>query len=135
MAKAKAEEATGRILIESRPDWDAPPEILEAWVVMNTPLPCYPYIGHPAGVVKDVVTRREVRIEKAGVIVPQDQALEILHRHVPAAAKWWTDHGFPKRRGCFFFTGDTYIIATGVDESEMCVFESIAHGRWRLMRV
>ncbi len=135
MSKAKVEEATGRILIIKTPAGSAPLEIREAWV-MDEPLPCYPYIGYPAGLVKDVLTKEYVEVKKCGVIVPQRQALEILQRHNPVAAKWWTDHGFPQWRGGlgqFFFTEDEIVIVSGVIQSPPRVFDNMETGHWRQM--
>lgn len=127
-----AEEATGRIRILKTPAGDAPLEIRGAWV-MKYALPCYPYTGYPAGVVKDVVSGRTVEMKRRGVIVPQDKALEILWRHSPEAAKWWTDRGFPKRRGAFFFAEDEYVIVSGVEDTPVRVFENMETGHWRQM--
>ncbi|MDD2657621.1 MAG: hypothetical protein PHD04_03110 [Candidatus Pacebacteria bacterium] len=125
-------EATGRIRIIKTPAGDAPFEIRDGWV-MRAALPCYPYVGYPSGVVKDVLSGREVKIEKIGVVVPQDKALEILGRHNPMVAKWWTDRGYPKPGKAFFFTEDEFTIISGVAVLPVRVFENMETGRWRQM--
>ncbi|MFA6519422.1 MAG: hypothetical protein WCT41_01200 [Candidatus Paceibacterota bacterium] len=129
---ATREAASGRIQILKTPAWDAPLEARGAFV-MKAALPCYPYVGYPSGVVRDVVTRREMEIKKIGVIVPQDKALQVLWQNNPVAATWWIDRGFPKRRGCFFFTEGEFTIVSGVPDDPVWVFENIRVGHWRQM--
>ena len=131
----QTEEATGRIRIINTPAGSAPLEIREAWV-MEEALPCYPYLGYPAGPVRDVVTRGQFELRKSGVVVPQAEALKILERHNPVAAKWWRDRGFPQWRGGlgqFFFTEDEYIIISGVTRRPLRVFDNMETGHWRQM--
>ena len=131
MAKAKAEEATGRIVIVSMPRGDAPVNIRRAW--LNKTVPCYSYVGMPAGMVKDVITSRSTRIERIGVLVPQNRALQVLRQYSRWAAMWWEDQGFPQVDGCFFFSEDEYRIQSGVDLTATRVLINNDIGHWGFM--
>lgn len=122
------EKASGRIVIVSTPRGDAPLAIRRAW--LNKTIPCYPYVGMPAGPVKDVISNRGTTIERLGVLVPQNRALQVLRQYNRPAAIWWQEHGFPQLDGCFFFADDEYRIQCGVALDATCVLVNSEKGRW-----
>lgn len=89
----RAEGATGRVKIVKIPRGEAPENIRAAWVGLE--LPCYPTAGYIDGVEFGFESGLVRQDSRACVIVPQKEALEVLEKSSPAAAKWWYDRGFP----------------------------------------
>lgn len=105
MNQAKSiSEATGLVRITKIPSGDAPESIRAAWVGLT--LPCYPIVGYTEGLEIGALSGQPRAKKRNSVIVPQEEALRILEKQSPHAAKWWRDHGFPRAFTPNFSFGD-----------------------------
>jgi len=89
-------KATGKIKIVKLPAGSAPKWVRRAWVGLE--LPCFPIAGHLGfREEKDALSGKPVNDgrSRSVVVVPQDEALEILRGRNPRAADWWESRGFP----------------------------------------
>lgn len=118
-------ESTGQIRITRIPSGEAPFEIRKAWLGLI--LPCDPYLGYPDnGIEQGVLSGKKASRNRRGFSVPQDEALEILSLHNPAAATWWRENGFPTQEGYFGFgEGEAEIISGVTPQSIMQVTEEM----------
>lgn len=111
-------EATGLIKVISIPEGEAPEEIRAAWVGLV--LPCYPIEGYLEGEEFEILSRKPAAKRRRCVVIPQTEALEILEKEHPEAAKWWEDHGFPLQdRPNFSFPSTTLLFVSGVTQQRM----------------
>jgi hypothetical protein len=116
------------------PAGDAPEWVRAAWVGLV--LPCDPFVGYAEKPDKGVVTLRETKGRKGrSYAVVQKDAIEILSKSNPDAAKWWLSCGFPKftpGEDRFGFDADVAIVATGVitQQEPGVVYDNMETGRW-----
>lgn len=114
---AKPVKATGRIKITKVPEGEAPLWVRQAWVGLE--LPCDPIMGYPdqgdGNQDRGAVSQKHLENNRYGVSVPQEEALLILEKKNPAAAKWWRDHGLPEPGNKYF----------GFDEGEVEIISGV----------
>jgi len=96
------------------PAGEAPEHIRQAWVGLE--LPCDPILGCPDQPEHGAVSGEKADRNRYGFSVPQFEALEILEKHNPEAAKYWRDQGFPKSPPYDYF---------GFDEGEAEIISGI----------
>ncbi len=105
-------EFTGRIRIVTTPAGEAPLWVREAWVGLR--LPCWPLVGLPSGPEVGVLSSKEVNHNCFVCHVPQDEAIVILRKERPEAAKWWEENNFPQPGKSFTFREEEIRMICGV---------------------
>ncbi len=108
------ETQMGKIKVIKTPEGEPPEHVREAWVGLT--LPCHPYMGYPSDGTLEygVLTKEKAPRNRYAVSVPQDQALDILEKINPEAAKWWRERHYPILGDNFSFAEDEVQIIEGV---------------------
>lgn len=113
MSSTRSSDTSGGIiLIIKIPAGEAPKWVRKAWLGLE--LPCDPFSGLPDSGQECGVITNSVVPRRDGYSVLQKEAIAILERKRPKAAKWWKDHGFPKTGEYFSFDTDEAEIIRGV---------------------
>ncbi|MEO8637717.1 MAG: hypothetical protein ABI430_02350 [Candidatus Taylorbacteria bacterium] len=123
-------EATGLIKITRVPCGEPPIDVRQEWVGMV--LPCHPFVGYPdSGMDQGVLSGEKATLNRFGFSVPQDEAIAILERAAPGAARWWREHGYPKPGECFGFAENEAEIISDVTQKTIIMVDEERANPWR----
>jgi len=130
--------ATGLVEIVKTPRGEFPFWVRHAFVGLV--FPCWPFMGpsEKGSPEKGALTGEAVNyasgasrtINRSGVSVPQEEALRILGKEKPGAARWLRKNGFPKPApdDCFGFGEDEVKPVSGVERKKILLWRNDPQG-------